>query len=131
MNPDPAEVTPEIVTVTSTSPGLDPGGIVTVISSEDTTVVVVAVMDPNITAAPGAKLVPMIVAVPPPARGEEFGVMEVMVRAVVSMTLLSELPPTASQKFVERHDTPLSSPTVEGRDWLVQVVPFHESATPE
>ena len=45
----------------------------------DTTVVAVAVMDPNITVVSEAKLYPMIVAVPPPERGEESGVIEVMV----------------------------------------------------
>ena len=50
-----------------------------VILVEDTTVVAVAVIDPNATVAPEVKLVPMIVAVPPPERGEESGVIEVMV----------------------------------------------------
>ena len=50
-----------------------------VILVEDTTVVAVAVIDPNITAESEAKLYPMIVAVPPPERGEESGVIEVMV----------------------------------------------------
>ena len=50
-----------------------------VILVEDTTVVAVAVMDPNITVESEAKLYPMIVAVPPPERGEESGVIEVMV----------------------------------------------------
>jgi hypothetical protein len=40
------------------------------------------------------------------------------------------LSPTASQKVAETHDTPLRLPTFEGRVWFVQVVPFHESATP-
>jgi hypothetical protein len=55
------------------------GGIVAVILVEDTTVVAVAVIDPNATVAPEVKLAPMIVAVPPPERGEESGVIEVMV----------------------------------------------------
>ena len=50
----------------------------------DTTVVAVAVMDPNITVVSEAKLYPMIVAVPPPERGEESGVIEVMVETEVT-----------------------------------------------
>ena len=130
MNPDPAEVFPEDITVTSTSPGLVAGGIVAVILVEDTTVVAVAVMDPNITVASEAKLYPMIVAVPPPERGEESGVIEVMVVAVVRITMSLKVPPTASQELAEIHDTPLSTFTPEGRVWFVQVVPFHESAMP-
>jgi hypothetical protein len=43
---------------------------------------------------------------------------------------LEELSPTAWQKVAETHDTPLRSDTPEGRVWLVQVEPFHESAMP-
>ena len=73
---------------------------------EDTTVVAVAVMDPNITVESEAKLYPMIVAVPPPERGEESGVIEVMVVAVVRITMSLKVYPTASQKLAEAHDTP-------------------------
>ena len=45
--------------------------------------------------------------------------------------LPSELEPTASQKVVETHDTPLSQLTLEGRGSCDQVEPFHESAAPE
>ena len=55
-----------------------------VILVEDTTVVAVAVIDPNITVESEAKLYPMIVAVPPPERGEESGVIEVMVETEVT-----------------------------------------------
>ena len=82
MNPDPAEVFPEDITVTSTSPGLDPAGIVTVISVEDTTFTLDAGVEPKFTEDSPERSVPMIVAVPPPARGEESGVIEMIVGAV-------------------------------------------------
>jgi hypothetical protein len=54
------------------------------------------------------------------------------VEAVVRMTtpLELEVSPTASQEVAETHDTPLRLDTPEGRVWLVQAEPFHESAAP-
>ena len=79
MNPDPAEVFPEDITATSTSPGLVAGGIVAVTSVEEIFFTLVAGVDPKLTPDTPERLVPMMVAVPPPARGEESGVIEVMV----------------------------------------------------
>ena len=79
MNPDPTEVFPEDITVTSTSPGLVTGGIVAVTSVEEILFTLVAGVDPKLTPDTPERLVPMMVAVPPPARGEESGVIEVMV----------------------------------------------------
>jgi hypothetical protein len=108
MNPDPTEVFPDAVTVTSTSPGVVAAGIVAVISVGDTTFTLEAATEPKFTEdAPETKLLPIIVAVPPPARDEESGVMEVIVVAVVVRIIVPlELYPTASQDVDETQDTP-------------------------
>ena len=82
MNPDPAEVFPPACTVTSTNPGVLAAGIVAVTSVEETLFTLVAGVDPKLTPDTPERLVPMMVAVPPPARGEESGVIEVIVGAV-------------------------------------------------
>ena len=82
MNPDPAEVLPDAVTVTSTNPGVLAAGIVAVTSVEEILFTLVAGIDPKLTPDTPERLVPMMVAVPPPARGEESGVIEVIVGAV-------------------------------------------------
>ena len=83
MNPDPAEVLPDAVTVTSTNPGVLAAGIVAVTSVEEILFTLVAGIDPKLTPDTPERLVPMMVAVPPPARGEESGVIEVIVGAGV------------------------------------------------
>ena len=107
-----------------------------VILVEDTTVVAVAVMDPNITVAEEVKLVPVMVTEVPPDVGPEVGLMEVIVGAgvdgidtVVRITMSLKVYPTASQKVAEAHDTPKGSYALKGRVWFVQVVPFHKRAT--
>ena len=82
MNPAPADVCPDACTVTSTNPGDEAAGIVTVISVEDTAFTLIAAVDPKLTADAAKRLVPIIVAVPPPASGDESGVIEVIVGVV-------------------------------------------------
>ncbi len=102
------------------------------------TVVAVAVTVPNITVAEEVKLVPVMVTDVPPLVGPLVGVMDVTVGMggggvftnMFSMTISVKVDPTASQNVAEAHDTPLRLVTPEGRVWFVQVVPFHESATP-
>jgi phage terminase large subunit-like protein len=57
-------------------------GIVAVTSVEETLFTLVAGVDPKLTPDTPERLAPIIVAVPPPARGEESGVIEVIVGAV-------------------------------------------------
>ena len=131
-----AEVLPAVVTVTFTVPG-DSAGEMAVIEVVELTVVAVAVTVPNITVAEKVKLVPVMVTKVPPEAGPEVGDMAVIVGAgvdgvevVVRITMSLEVSPSTSQKLAETHDTPLRPYTLEGRNWFVQVVPFHESATP-
>jgi hypothetical protein len=63
---------PLTVTVTVTSPAF-PAGVVAVIVVLFTTVTSVAAVLPNITVAPAAKFVPVIVTAVPPAAGPLFG----------------------------------------------------------
>jgi hypothetical protein len=63
---------PFTVTVTVTAPAL-PAGVVAVICVPLTTVTLVAAALPNITAAPAAKFVPVIVTAVPPPAGPLFG----------------------------------------------------------
>ena len=63
---------PELVTVTVTAPPL-PAGLVAVIVVLLTTTTFVAAVAPNITVAPAAKFVPVIVTPVPPATGPLFG----------------------------------------------------------
>jgi hypothetical protein len=60
------------VTVTVTAPAL-PAGVVAVICVALTTTTLVAAVAPNVTVAPMAKLVPVIVTAVPPAVGPLFG----------------------------------------------------------
>ena len=81
-----------------------------------------------------------MVTVVPPATGPEVGDTDVTTGAggggggvyvnVLRMTISVEVCPTASHELAETHDTPLSWPALEGRVWLVQAEPFHESAAP-
>ena len=64
--------TPGLVTVTVTAPAL-PAGVVAVIVVLFTTVTPVAAVLPNVTVAPEAKLVPVIVTAVPPAVDPLFG----------------------------------------------------------
>jgi hypothetical protein len=61
-----------LVTVTVTAPALA-AGVVTVIEVLLTTTTLVAGVDPNLTVAPVAKLVPVIVTAAPPATDPLFG----------------------------------------------------------
>ena len=63
---------PELVTVTVTAPAL-PAGLVAVIVVPFTTVTFVAAALPNVTLAPTAKFVPVIVTAVPPATGPLLG----------------------------------------------------------
>ena len=63
---------PFTVTVTVTAPAL-PAGVVAVIVVLFTTTTFVAAVPPNVTVAPAAKFVPVIVTAVPPAVGPLFG----------------------------------------------------------
>ena len=63
---------PFTVTVTVTAPAL-PAGVVAVIVVLFTTATLVAATLPNVTVAPAAKFVPVIVTAVPPAVGPLFG----------------------------------------------------------
>jgi len=63
---------PPTVTVTVTAPAL-PAGVVAVICVLLTTVTLVAAVPPNVTVAPDAKFVPVIVTAVPPALDPLFG----------------------------------------------------------
>jgi hypothetical protein len=63
---------PLTVTVTVTAPAL-PAGVVAVIEVLLTTTRLVAAVAPNVTVAPVAKLVPVIVTAVPPAVGPPIG----------------------------------------------------------
>jgi hypothetical protein len=69
---------PEFVTVTVTAPAL-PAGVVAVILVLFTTTTFVAELLPNFTAAPAAKLVPVIVTAVPPEVDPLFGLTLVTV----------------------------------------------------
>ena len=61
-----------LVTVTVTAPAV-PAGVVAVIDVLLTTVTLVAAAPPNVTVAPVAKFVPVMVTDVPPASGPPFG----------------------------------------------------------
>jgi len=61
-----------LVTVTVTEPAL-PTGVVAVMVVLFTTTTLVAAAAPNVTVAPAAKFVPVIVTAVPPATGPPFG----------------------------------------------------------
>jgi hypothetical protein len=63
---------PFTVTVTAAAPAL-PAGVVAVIVVPFTTTTFVAAIPPNVTVAPVAKFVPVIVTAVPPATGPLFG----------------------------------------------------------
>jgi len=63
---------PPTVTVTVTAPAL-PAGVVAVICVALTTTTLVAAAPPNVTVAPVAKSVPVIVTAVPPTVGPLFG----------------------------------------------------------
>ena len=63
---------PFTVTVTVTAPAL-PAGVVAVMLVLLTTTTFVAAVPPNVTVAPAAKFVPVIVTAVPPAAGPLFG----------------------------------------------------------
>jgi hypothetical protein len=73
---------PELITVTVTAPALAAGVVAVMVVLFTTTTFVAAVL-PNVTVAPEAKLVPVIVTAVPPAIGPLFG-----------LTLLTEGPTT-------------------------------------
>jgi hypothetical protein len=70
------------VTVTVTAPAL-PAGVVAVIDVLLTTTTLVAAVLPNITVAPLAKLVPVMVTDVPPATGPVFGLTLVTVGSTI------------------------------------------------
>jgi hypothetical protein len=71
---------PTLVTVTVTAPAL-PAGVVAVIDVPLTTTMLVAAVLPNVTVAPEAKLVPVIVTAVPPAVEPLLGLTLVTVGA--------------------------------------------------
>jgi hypothetical protein len=71
---------PGLVTVTVTAPAL-PAGVVAVIVVLLLTTTFVAAAAPNVTVAPVAKFVPVIVTAVPPAVLPEFGEIELTVGA--------------------------------------------------
>lgn len=71
---------PELVTVTVTAPAL-PAGVVAVIEVLLTTTTFVAAAEPNVTVAPAAKFVPVMVTAVPPAVDPLFGLTLVTVGA--------------------------------------------------
>jgi hypothetical protein len=73
---------PLTVTVTVTAPAL-PGGVVAVMVVLLTTTTMVAAVPPNVTVAPEAKFVPVIVTTVPPAVDPLFGATLLTVGRVV------------------------------------------------
>ena len=84
MNPfvDVAEPVSVLVTTTFLAPAL-PAGVVQVIDVAETTTTLVQALPPTVTAAPAAKLVPVMVIAVPPAVLPEVGETEVMVGAEI------------------------------------------------
>jgi hypothetical protein len=74
---------PFSVTVTVTAPAV-PGGVAAVICVALPTTTFVAAAPPNVTVAPAAKFVPVIVTAVPPAVGPPFGDTLVTVGEVVT-----------------------------------------------
>jgi len=75
-----AEVPPRrVVTVTSTVPGIDTGGVATLIWVSETTVKEVREMLSKLTTVAPVKLVPVMLITVPPASGPAFGMTEVTV----------------------------------------------------
>jgi hypothetical protein len=74
----------EVVTVTSTVPGVEDDGAIADIEVGEFTVTAlpVRVVAPKDTVAAAAKLVPVIVTAPPPASGDESGVISMIVGAL-------------------------------------------------
>ena len=73
---------PLAVTVTATAPAL-PAGVVAVMVVLFTTTTFVAAVDPNLTVAPAAKFVPVIVTAVPPAAKPLFGATLLTVGATI------------------------------------------------
>ena len=82
---------PLTVTVTVTAPAL-PAGVVAVIDVLLTTTTLVAAVPPNVTVAPLAKFVPVIVTAVPPATGPLFGLTFVTVGKTAYVNPLAKLP---------------------------------------
>ena len=80
-----------MVTVTVTAPAV-PAGVVAVMDVLLTTVTFVAAAEPNVTVAPVAKLVPVIVTEVPPAVDPVFGLTPVTVGAATYVNPLARLP---------------------------------------
>ena len=71
-----------LVTTTFLAPTV-PAGVVQVIDVAETTVTDVQALPPTVTAAPAAKLVPVMVIAVPPAADPELGEIDVMVGAEI------------------------------------------------
>jgi len=80
-----------LVTVTVTAPAL-PAGVFAVIVVLLTIATFVAVNFPNVTVAPEAKLVPVIVTAVPPATGPPLGDTLLTVGATIYVNALAKLP---------------------------------------
>ena len=85
---------PLTVTVTVTAPAL-PAGVVAVICVPLTTTTFVAAAPPNVTVAPAAKFVPVIVTAVPPAVDPLFGETLLTVGTTTYVNPLAKLPPAA------------------------------------
>jgi hypothetical protein len=91
VNPfDRLAVCPLGSTVTVTAPAF-PAGVAAVIVVLLTTATFVAAVAPNITVAPAAKFVPVIVTAVPPATGPLFGDTPVTVGAAAAVRLMVAL----------------------------------------
>ena len=82
---------PKLVTVTVTAPAL-PAGVVAVIVVAFTTTTFVAAAVPNVTVAPVAKFVPVIVTEVPPAVVPPFGLTLLTVGGATYVNPLARLP---------------------------------------
>src|SRR5713226_313621 len=83
---------PLTITVTVTAPTL-PAGVVAVIWVPLTTTTFVAAALPNVTVAPVAKFVPVIVTAVPPATGPLFGDTLLTVGTTTYVNPFAKLPP--------------------------------------
>jgi hypothetical protein len=137
MKPIGDEVPLELATTIETTPGEEAGGMLTAMVLGDTTVTAEPdrTVEPNETVTPGVKFSPVITAVPPPPRGEESGVTEVVTGncARWRITTLLEVSPTASHDDSAVQLTPLTLRTSEGEFWMIHDVPLKYSPiiTPE
>lgn len=121
----------ELATTIGTTPGEEAGGTVTAMVLEDTTVTAEPdrTVEPNETVTPGAKFSPVITTVPPPPRGDESGITEIVIGncARWRITTLLEVSPIASHDDSVVQLTPFTLRTSEGEFWIIHDVPLKYS----